>query len=285
MPDLTARISAPILAAALREVEGVEVDPSTPEGELESAQIVSRLMSDEASAERLLSALEHHGASSVVAEAALPATYGAVAVAPARAHAGTTNDEPPVGSADFEEFVRTQSQREQDVAATAQELAGQTLAAPSALGFEDEPVVPLTPPLRQQIDVVLLAAQRKLEASHAKTSFLQRFRWVMTNEPFEWRTRCRVLANNYLQVDAVRGSSRVHWASIASKGVLYVFVTTDGKITLNERIDLSDKVHAQDRLAEAFASEPEAGAEALRELRNTMVEATAAQMAGAAAAG
>jgi hypothetical protein len=61
-------------------------------------------------------------------------------------------------------------------------------------------------------------------------------------------------------------------------------VTTDGKVTLRERLDLSDKAGTEGRLAEAFAAEPAAGAEALRELRNTLVDATATQMTAATAA-
>jgi hypothetical protein len=285
MVDPTAHIAAPMLAAALREVAGVELDPSTPEGELESARVVSRLMADEATAQRLLTALEQLGANAIASAQPVPAAYGPVAVTRPLA-AASTDDEPPIGSADFEGFVRAQAQLQQGLAAAEHELAGQTLATPSALGFEDEPVVPITRPLRQQLDLVLLAAQRRLEAdaSAGKPSFLQRFRWALSNEPLEWRTRCRVIANNYLQVDAVRGSSRVHWASIAANGVLYVYVTTDGKVTLRERLDLSDKAGTEGRLAEAFAAEPAAGAEALRELRNTLVDATATQMTAATAA-
>jgi hypothetical protein len=281
-PDSQPHVAAPALAAALRDVAGVAVDPSTPEGELASAKIVSRLMADEATAQRLLAALEQHGARAFAAEAPLPTVYGAVAVARASAHA-STEGEPPIGSADFEAYVSVQPQPELELVMAVHDLSGQTLVMPSALGFEDEPVIPISALLRQQIDEVLLAVQRKLEAesSFGKTSFLQRFKSAMSNEPLQWRTRCRVLAHNYLQLDAVRGSSRVHWASIAAGGVLYVSVTTDGKVMLNERLDLTDKAHAEDRLAEAFAAEPEAGAETLRELRNALVESAATQTRGA----
>lgn len=101
--DFAAGIDPAILAAALREVEGVELDPSTESGAVAAGLIVQRLMQDEESLRRLLDVLVRlaEEASGVID---FPQEFGPVvtssAVIPDLPMAA-----PPIGSEEFEQYI------------------------------------------------------------------------------------------------------------------------------------------------------------------------------------
>ena len=135
MVDPIAKVPAPVLAAALRDVAGVVIDVATPSGQAEAAREVQRLMSEKVTAEQLLDSLERHGAAETLRHD-LRMTYGPVALAENCLASDGWNEEPPVGSADFEAFVTNEGRQNADSA---------ELVTPRTLGFEEEHVEPLWP--------------------------------------------------------------------------------------------------------------------------------------------
>ncbi len=112
-------IDPALLAAALREVAGIEVDPSTDAGAIEASRHVRRLMGDKRSLRRLLE---------VVARLELKTAgvddKGELAFGPVVTCSGTFPDlataAPPIGSEEFERYIDDLvSANEQDSATTA----------------------------------------------------------------------------------------------------------------------------------------------------------------------
>lgn len=272
MADATAQIPADVLAAALSELEGVALDPSTPDGRLESAKIAERLMSDEGSSKRLLAALEKHSASAMPREAS-KAAYGPAVMVQTSLPREAANEEPPIGSAEFEAFLSNPPDLTNLAHRDIKPANVMPLAAPTELGFQEELAEPLSPATRQ-FDAVFLDAQRQLAklGSGGRRSLWKRIQAVF-DKPSEWRISSRVLAKNYVVVEVKHGQSKIQWSSIASGSFLYVSIETDGKVTLKQKLTLADRVRTQQQVTAAFGSKAEAGAHTLLELRRTMLAA------------
>lgn len=102
--DFTARIDPAILAAALREVEGVDLDPSTESGAIAASRIVQRVLQDEDSLQRLLDVLlrlemEASGVSDDCAQ-----EFGPVATS-SEVFQDLPMGAPPIGSEEFEQYM------------------------------------------------------------------------------------------------------------------------------------------------------------------------------------
>lgn len=97
-------IDPALLAAALREVAGIEVDPSTDAGAIEASRQVARLMRNKRSLQRLLKVVVR-----LETKAARLDDEGEVTFGPVVTCRGTFPASPmavpPIGSEEFERFI------------------------------------------------------------------------------------------------------------------------------------------------------------------------------------
>lgn len=107
MVDVVAQIPPQMLAAALRDLVGEEVDPNTEQGRQRSTELLQGLLANHESSRRLVDALQRHGAASLADAPALPKRYGRMATAPKRLPRDPLLDVPPMGSAEFDAQVDT----------------------------------------------------------------------------------------------------------------------------------------------------------------------------------
>jgi len=105
MADATVRIEPDVLAAALRDIEGVEVDLSTQEGARAGALMVERLLADPESAEKLLSAVERRAEAVGRAPTKFPDVYGPVETVASTSPQDASLAVPPIGSAEFDAYM------------------------------------------------------------------------------------------------------------------------------------------------------------------------------------
>lgn len=272
MVDPTARIDPDVLAAALRDVEGVELDLSTEDGVKTGAKLVERLMSNTESAERLLDAVARHADVALSAERPFPETYGAAAQAEGNHPSIPSLDVPPIGSPEFEAFMA--------VPASADELGPENVpngtmptANPSELGFASE-VAP--PPPWGDVDVVLRGVQRLLEVRlRAPHTFKQRIQAALDvlmdrSVAREWDALAMPKARNRFVVQLKREKNLWLWDSIAAGDSLYVMVIADGNLTFKGRLPLSNPPAARQLLENVFSSEPMVGVRTLHALRIAM---------------
>jgi hypothetical protein len=276
MEDAIARIDPQVLAAALRDVEGVSLDPSSEEGAKEAAQRVERLMSDTKTEKQLLDAIERHTDSALSTDAPFPSEYSQVETIPSTQAQNSALDVPPVGSAEFEAYIAAPADRKKIVAKEFEIDSGLPLASPSELGFPSDATEEIEPLPRYEVDAVVREAQRVFERKQLKHSFTERFRvavdalrnrlspnWVSMITP--------MAARNRYVVDVRRLDAHWHWDSVLVGRHLYVVMSADGKQTLRMRLPLSDSATTTHRLETVFADEPTAGAETLRALRIAMI--------------
>lgn len=80
--DFASRIDPGILASVLREVEGVELDPSTESGAVAAAQVVRRLMQDEAKLEQMILVLLRLEEAAAGGPIVVPEVFGPVVTLP-----------------------------------------------------------------------------------------------------------------------------------------------------------------------------------------------------------
>lgn len=270
MADAIANIPPKVLAAALQDVEGVVCDLSTAEGERKAIEIATRLMQSSETLEPLLVALEKHGGTNF--SAALPATYGPVAMEADALPSDSTWNMPPIGSTEFDTFMTEQAQSpiaQQDLVEVSKP------SPPSLLGFIEYSAEPVSITAFKKFDSIFLDAQRQLKLRAKKThkvGFWSRiFTAAFTEDssakpPLRFATK---MVENYTVVEARQGSyTKLNLQSIASGTVLFVLVRIDGKVIMKDRITLSDPDRAVQRFTEVFAEDAEAGAEALHELRD-----------------
>lgn len=102
--DFTARIDPAILAAALREVEGVELDPSTESGAIAAGLIVQRMLQDEHSLQRLLEVLVRLEEAALGDSIDYPQEFGPVATS-SEVFPDLRMGAPPIGSEEFEQYM------------------------------------------------------------------------------------------------------------------------------------------------------------------------------------
>jgi hypothetical protein len=102
--DLTDRRDAVLLAAALREVAGVELDPTTESGAVETGRVVWELMRDQTLLQRLLAVLARLQEEAADPEAELQWPLGPVATT-SEVFPDLPTAAPPIGSAEFERYV------------------------------------------------------------------------------------------------------------------------------------------------------------------------------------
>ena len=291
MPETLLQVSPRVLAAALAELEEAVPDPSSSEWEQESARIVQRLLSDEATAQRLVEAVERHGTAQWDAVAStLPARYGPARMASRTVPRQQLELTPPVGSQEFDDFVDASATGASDatVALTGQSAAA--LATPAQLGFSVEFAEPPAPPA--ELDALLRDVQHQLERltkqqQHKRTftTFWARLTAArdafMRSEPLHSEVRCRVRASNYFVVQAKVGAAQLDWASITSGENLFVELTQGGHIVFRDQLPLHEHARAQRALTQALATWPDVGVLAVHELRRSMVrEARAAFATG-----
>lgn len=108
MADAVAKIPLRILAAALRDLAGEELDPDTEQGCQRSVELLQGLLANRDSTRRLIDALQRHGAANLGAALTLPERYGRMITASERLPRDPQLDMPPTGSAEFEAFVQAQ---------------------------------------------------------------------------------------------------------------------------------------------------------------------------------
>lgn len=108
MADAIAKIPLQVLANALRDVVGEEVDPDTEQGRQRSAELLQELLANRDSTRRLVDALQHHSAANLGDAPALPERYGRMVTTSERLAREPQFDAPPTGSAEFEAFVQAQ---------------------------------------------------------------------------------------------------------------------------------------------------------------------------------
>ena len=102
--DLTDCRDAAILAAALREVAGVELDPTTEAGAVETGRVGWDLMQDQALLQRLLAVLVSLEEEAAGPEAELHWPLGPVATT-SEVFPDLPTPAPPIGSEEFERYV------------------------------------------------------------------------------------------------------------------------------------------------------------------------------------
>lgn len=131
--DFAARIDPAILAAALREAEGVEVDPSTQSGAVAAALIVQRVMQDEDALQRLLDVLVRLDETASGESMDYPQEYGPVATS-SQVFPDLPMGAPPIGSEEFEQFIDELVRSEQRPSETADWGADSDDPTPSSDG-------------------------------------------------------------------------------------------------------------------------------------------------------
>lgn len=102
--DLTNRRDAALLAAALREVTGVELDPTTEAGAVETGRVVWDLMQDQTLLQRLLAVLARLEEEAAGPEAELQWPLGPVATT-SEVFPDLPTATLPIGSEEFERYV------------------------------------------------------------------------------------------------------------------------------------------------------------------------------------
>lgn len=102
--DSTARIDPAILAAALREVEGVDLDPSTDSGAIAAGLIVQRVLQDKDSMQRLLDVVLRLEMEALGDSIDYPQEFGPV-VTSSEAFPDLLMATPPIGSEEFEQYM------------------------------------------------------------------------------------------------------------------------------------------------------------------------------------
>lgn len=271
MADATVRIEPDVLAAALREVEGVVVDPSTEEGARAGALIIERLLADPESAEKLLSAVERHAEAGADVATKFPDVYDPVETVDSTSTRGVSRAAPPIGSAEFDAYM-DETAPELVTEDEESAITAMPVAEPRELGFA---VDAAAPPPRAEVDAALRDAQRlfevKLQGPHTfRTRFKAAVDVLMDRGEREWDVVALPLARNRFVVQLKRQNERWRWESIAAGDWLYVLVVTDGRLAFKDRLSLTDLDATKERLEAAFASEPSAGARTLRALRLAM---------------
>lgn len=97
-------IDPALLASALREVAGIEVDPLTDAGAMEASRHVRRLMRNKRSLQRLLDVVVRLEIEAAGVDDGSEATFGPV-VTCSGTFPGPAMATPPVGSEEFERFI------------------------------------------------------------------------------------------------------------------------------------------------------------------------------------
>lgn len=281
MASAIARIDPEVLAAALRDVEGVSLDPSNKGGAKEVARRVERLMGDPKTEKQFMDAIERHTDSTLSNDAPFPLEYGQVGVAASAQEHSSALDVPPIGSAEFDAYMAAPVDRKKIVAKEVEIDSGFPLASPSELGFPSEVTEETEPLASYEVDAVVREAQRVFERKQLKQSFRERFRVAVdalrNRLSPNWVSRITpMVARNRYVVDVRRLDAHWHWDSVLVGRHLYVLMSADGRQDRRMQLPLSDSATTTRQLETVFAEEPTAGAETLRALRIAMMGSAAA---------
>lgn len=111
-------IDPALLASALREVAGIEVDPLTDAGAMEASRHVRRLMRNKRSLQRLLDVVVRLEIEAAGVDDGSEATFGPV-VTCSGTFSGSPMAAPPIGSEEFEHFMDELVKANEQASATA----------------------------------------------------------------------------------------------------------------------------------------------------------------------
>lgn len=273
MANAVAQIPPQMLAAALRDLVGEEVDPNTEQGRHRSTELLKGLLANHDGTRRLVDALQHHGAANLADAPAPPKRYGRMTAAPERLPRDPQLDVPPMGSEEFENFVQTPAATHRILHLDLDNASVVQLATPDLLGFLEDRVEPTPKQVTREFDEVVLQAQRQLLARMSSANF-----WVRTKRRFvshlsQWRVTTRIMAKNFVAIEVKRGPSRLKLLALTSGRVMYVRLYNHTSVVFMDKLSLADTSGAGDRLTVAFENDMEGGFETLLELRRAMVNA------------
>lgn len=273
MADAVAQIPPQMLAAALRDLEGEELDPNTEQGRRRSTELLQGLLANHDSTRRLVDALQRHGAASLVDMPALPKRYGPMTPAPRRLPRDAGLDVPPMGSGELDAYVQAPAEPHRMVHLDLDSANVLQLATPSALGFQEDRVEPSPEAVKREFDDVVLQAQRQLRARISSPNIWKRAKCLFVGPPGEWRVTARIVAKNFVVIEVKRGPSLLKLQSLTSGRDMYVRLYDHANVVFADKLSLADAPRVKDRLADAFAHDVEGGVETLFELRRAMVDA------------
>ena len=274
MAAAIAHIPPEVVSAALVELAGETVDPSSREGGRRSAELLQGLLGDADGSLRLVAALQRHmdGVSGPAPE--FPRRYGRVVDAPRTLPHAPELDEPPVGSPEFDAFARATPEPSRLLHLEVGSANLVSLVEPSELGFREDRLEAPASGAARAFDLMFVSVERQLRAAAGRgTASVWRRLWSAIHDDSHpsLRVVTRVLAQNYVVVETAHGAAQFLTKSIASGNNIYICVISDGKVTLRERFSMDEQARTQSRLAAAFEHEGEAGAETLSQLRHAFL--------------